>query len=137
MDSYSLTWAVDGEVDLLKGGDNAGLLVSDHTILNDIAKPANLQFYASPVFRLPLAFREFPGQWSEARAIKLQVEEKEDKPSVAYAYHLYGKPNKEHNDMHKTFEDALEDPDKDDFYDAESELNEIEDEWDDFSEQSK
>ena len=56
LNSYELTWATDGEIDLLIGGDNAGILVTDHETLNSIAKPANLRFYASPVFKCPLAF---------------------------------------------------------------------------------
>ena len=65
MESQSLTWASNGEIDIIMGGDNDGLLVQDHPTMNSIMKPSNLRFYSSPVFELPLAFGEISGQWTD------------------------------------------------------------------------
>ena len=59
MESQSLTWASNGEIDIIMGGDNAGLLVQDNPTMNGIRKPSNLRFYTSPVFELPLALEKY------------------------------------------------------------------------------
>ena len=67
MESQSLTWASNGEIDIIMGGDNARLLVQDNPAMNSVLKPSNLRFYNSPIFKLPLAFVEISGQWTQAK----------------------------------------------------------------------
>ena len=64
MDHEHLTWAIDGNIDVLMGGNHARLLVKDDLKLNRIFKPSNLRFYNSPIFMLPLAFGELSGNWT-------------------------------------------------------------------------
>ena len=60
-----LTWAIDGDIDVIMGGNNGRLLVQDDQELNKILRPSNLRFYSSPIFMLPLAFGELSGTWTE------------------------------------------------------------------------
>ena len=80
MESQSLTWAINREIDIIIGGDNAGILVQDHPTMNNIRKPTNLRFYTSPVFNLPLEFGELSRQWSENISIGKQFVIPETKP---------------------------------------------------------
>ena len=67
MNHEHLTWAVDGKIEVLMGGNHARLLVKDDLKLNRIFKPSNLRFYSSPIFMQPLAFGELSGNWTEQK----------------------------------------------------------------------
>ena len=67
MNQEHLTWTVEGQIEILMGGNHARLLVKDDLKLNKIFKPSNLRFYNSPILMQPLAFGELTGIWTEQK----------------------------------------------------------------------